>query len=238
MSNTKQKASPMTLARTAGFWYLLMAVVAPFGMIYVPQTLQVAGDAAATVQNIIDNEGLFRAGIVATLGTQIIQIFTVLALYKLLAPVNKWHAMLMSLFVLLAVPLAMLNELNHFAVLQLIGDNAHLTMFTQDEIQEIVPMLLDMQEHGVMIAHIFWGMWLFPMGYLVYKSGFAPKIIGILLMIGCFGYVADFLIFTLMPGTDILVSQYTFIGELLLPLWLIFKGVNVEKWEEHFHQMA
>ena len=219
-------------ARVAGFLYLLLLPLGIFGILYVPSNLIVPGDAARTANNIMASESLFRFSIVSALLVQIINLFVVLALYKVLKPVNKNMAVLMVIFFLVAIPIAMLNELNQFAVLLLLGGADYLTVFTADQLQALVPLFLDLHEHGINIASIFWGLWLFPMGYLVFKSGFLPSILGIVLMIGCFGYLIDSVTFFLFPNFDVTIGQFTFIGEILLPLWLLIKGVNVEQWEK------
>ncbi len=137
------------------------------------------------------------------------------------------------LYLLVGVPIAMLNELNQFAVLLLLHGGNYLTVFTADQLQALVPLFLDLHEHGINIAGIFWGLWLFPMGYLVFNSGFLPRILGVLLIIGCIGYLIDSATFFLLPNFDAKIAQFTFVGELLLPLWLLIKGVNVEQWEKH-----
>jgi hypothetical protein len=184
------------------------------------------------------SESLFRLSIVSALTVQIVNMLVVLLLYKLLKPVNKNIALLMVIFLLVAVPIAMLNELNQFATLLLLSGADYLTVFTADQLQALVPLFLDLHEHGINIAGIFWGLWLFPMGYLVFKSGFLPRILGVLLMIGCFGYLIDSATFFLLPNFDATISQFTFIGELLLPLWLLIKGVNVEQWEKRALESA
>ena len=174
--NSKEKTNPIQkTARTAGFLYMLLIPLGVFGMIYIPNTLFVSGDIATTVSNIMANETLFRFGIVSALLTQVVQIFVVLYLYKLLKPVNKNLAVLMVVFILVAVPIAMLNELNQFAVLLLLNGADYLTFFTTDQIQAFVALFLDLHEHGIFIAQIFWGLWLFPMGYLIFKSGFPAE---------------------------------------------------------------
>ncbi len=232
------ETSPLVYARVAGFLYLLMALLALFGFMWVLSTLIVPGDAAATANNIIASEGLFRSGIVSWLIGQTIFILLVLVLYKLLKPVNKNHAVLMVIFVLVSVPITMLNELNQFAALLLLSGADYLTAFTADQLQALVPLFLDLHEHGINIATIFWGLWLFPMGYLVFKSGFLPRILGVLLMIGCFGYLIDFFTFFLFPNFDAKISGFTFWGEVLFPLWLLIKGVNVEQWEKRALESA
>ncbi len=220
-------------ARTAGFLYMLLIPLGVLAMIYVPNTLFVLGDISATVSNIMANQTLFRVSIVSALITQVVQIFVVLYLYKILKPVNKNHAVLMVVFILVAVPIAMLNELNHFAVLLLLNGTDYLTFFTSDQIQSLVALFLDLRQTGIFIAQIFWGLWLFPMGYLVYKSGFLPKIIGALLIVAVFGYLADSFVFFFIPDFGITFSEFTFLGELLITFWLLIKGVNVEQWEKH-----
>ena len=222
--NTKEKTNPNKTARIAGFLYLLLVPLGVLGIIYVPSTLIVPGDVAATAGNIMANEALFRLSIVSALLVQVVNIFVVLFLYKLLKPVNKNMARLMVIFILLGAPIAMLNELNQAAALLLLN--------SADPLSALTTMFLDLHQYGIQIAGIFWGLWLFPMGYLVFKSNYIPKIIGVLLMIGCFGYLVDSFVFFLFPDFGVAISQFTFIGELLLPLWLVIKGVNVEQWEK------
>jgi len=238
MATRTTETSPLVYARVAGFLYLLLIPFSFFGIIYVPSNLVVPGDAATTASNIMASEGLFRTAIVSHLIGQTIFILLPLVLYKLLKPVNKNHALLMVVFALIGVPIAFINELNHFAALILLSGADYLTAFEADQLHAQVMLFLDLREHGVFIAQIFWGLWLFPLGYLVFKSGFLPKTLGVLLMIGCFGYLIDVLTFMLFPNFDVTISQFTFIGELLLPLWLLFKGVNVEQWEKRVLESA
>ena len=219
-------------ARTAGFWYLLMAITGPIGLLYVPSKLIVPGDATATASNIEASELLFRIGIVSNLVCQIAFIFLVLALYRLLKGVNQQHASLMVALVLVAVPIAFLNMLNPLAALLLLSDEGFLTVFEPDQLHALVMVFLNLQEHGNIIAEIFWGLWLFPFGWLVFKSGFFPKILGVLLIIACFGYLVHSLTFLLFPHYEAIVSSYAAvpeaIGELSMVLWLLIKGVNVQ----------
>ena len=235
---SKEKMNPNKTARIAGVLYLLLIPLGVFGIIYTPSTLVVPGDAAATASNIMANELLFRLSIVSALLTQVVHIFVVLFLYELLKPVNKNHAVLMVIFTLVAVPIAMLNELNKIAVLLLLSGAEYLTIFTTSQLQALVPVFLDLHEYGIQIAGIFWGLWLLPMGYLVFKSNYIPKIIGVLLMIGCLGYLMDFFIFFLFPSVDVVISEFTFLGEVLMVFWLLIKGVNVEQWEKRVLESA
>ena len=129
MTILSAETSPLIYARIAGFLYLLMIPLGIFGILYVPSTLIVLGDAATTAGNILANESLFRLSILSALIIQLDQILLVLVLYKLLKSVNKIHALLMVVFALAAVPIAMLNELNHFAVLLLLNGADYLTLF-------------------------------------------------------------------------------------------------------------
>jgi hypothetical protein len=202
-----------------------------FGIMYVPSVLVVRGDPAATASNIITSEWLFRSGTVGHLVGQIIFVFLVLALYQLLAPVNRGHAVLMVVLALLGVPVAFVNEVNHLAVLRLLSGADYLEALTPVQLHAHAMLFLDLRQGGLMFAQVFWGLWLLPLGYLVFRSGFLPRLLGILLIIAGAGYLADVVIRLLFPGIDATVSQFTFVGELLLPLWLLFKGVNVEAWQ-------
>jgi len=236
---TKEKMNSIKkTARITGFLYLILVPLGIFGILYVPATLIVPGDAATTASNIMANELLFRLSIVSALVVQLVNIFVVLLLYRLLKPVNKNMALLMVIFLLVAVPIAMLNELNQSAVLLLLSGADYLKVFTADQLQALVPLSLDLHEHGINIASIFWGLWLFPMGYLVFKSGFLPRILGVLLMIGCFGYLIESFAAFLLPSYEVEIALFTFWGEVLLPLWLLIKGVNVEQWEKRALESA
>lgn len=229
MTNQTDIASVNKTARVAGLLYLTLVPLAFFG---VPDA-NVPGDAATTASNIMATESLFRLSIVSALLTQVVNIFVVLALYQLLRPVSKNMALLMVIFLLLGVPIAMLNELNRLAALLLLHGAGYLTVFTPDQFQALVPLFLDLHHLGITIAGVFWGLWLFPMGYLVFKSGFLPRILGVLLIIGCFGYLIDSCAAFLFPDYGVQIVMFTFWGEVLLPLWLLIKGVNVEQWQKH-----
>ena len=235
------KEKPNSIQKTAritGFLYMLLIPLGVFGMLVIPNTLFVPGDISATVSNIMANQTLYISSIVIALLTQVVQIFVVLNLYKVLKPVNKNHAVYMVVFILMGVPIAMLNELNQIAVLLLLKSPDFLTFFTTDQIQALVALFLDLRHAGIVIAQIFWGLWLFPMGYLVYKSGFLPKIIGALLIVACFGYLTDSFLYFFVPDFGIVFSEFTFLGEAAITFWLLIKGVNVEKWNKRALESA
>jgi len=183
--------SPRKAVTILRFLYPIWFVVGLFGVMYVPSTLIVAGDATTTANNIMANELLFRMGIVGSLMTQVIQILVVLLLYKLFKSVNKNHASLMVIFALVGIPIAMLNTLNRLATLLLLNGADYLKVFGADQLHALVMLFLNLNEQGQLIATIFWGLWLFPLGYLIYKSGYFPRILGALVIMGGFGYVLD-----------------------------------------------
>jgi hypothetical protein len=230
MTTRTAETSPLVRARVAGFLYLIANLFAPFTLLYLPSRFILRGDAAGTSATIMASESLFRFGVVLNLFTFIGQIFLVLALYQLLNVVNKNMASLMVIFSLAAVPIAMLNELNNLAVLQLLSRADYLNVFTTEQLQALMYFFLRLHGQGLNIAQIFWGLWLFPMGYLVFTSGFLPRILGILLMIACFGYVIQS--FAAFLGYNVSIIFFTGWGELLLLLWLLIKGVNVEQWKK------
>jgi hypothetical protein len=219
-------ASIQRTARLAGGLYLALMPFAFFGIMYVPLALVVPGDAEGTARNIMASEWLFRSGTVSHLVGQLIHVLLALALYRLLMSVNQGRALLMGVLALLPVPIVFLGEVSHILIPRLLssaGDGA----FTPAQLQAQAMLLLDMRAGGILMAQVFWGLWLLPLGSLVFKSGFLPKVLGILLIIAGGGYVVDCVTQLLFPGLAT-ISQFTFVGELLFPLWLLIKGVNVE----------
>jgi len=233
---TRDKVNPNRIARIAGLLYVLMIPLGLLGIMYVPTVLVAEGDAVTTIKNILDNMGLFRLSIVTALVVQVTHIFIVLLLYRLLQPVHRNYASLMVIFMLVGIPITMLNELNHFAIVWLLGGAENLNIFPEGQLQDLVPMFFKFHEYGILIASIFWGLWLLPMGYLVFKSGFISRIPGVLLVIAGFGYLTDTFARILSPGygTTIIASIITaaLFGEIVFPIWLLITGVNVEKWEK------
>lgn len=219
-------------ARIAGFLYLLFVPLAFFGFPYGPTHLFVPGDAAITANNIMAAASQFRLSIVINLFGALLNVFVVLALYRLLKAVNKNVAALMVVFILLSTPIGMLNELNHIAILLFLNGADYLRPFTASQLQALVPFFHDLHQYGLNIDKVFWGLWLLPMGYLVFKSGFLPKILGLLLIVGGVGWLTEFLTALLLPNGGVKIVMFTSWGEVLFPLWLLVKGVNVEQWEK------
>ncbi len=222
-------ASINRTARLAGCLYLSLMPFGIFSFVYVPSVLLVRGDAATTSRNIMASEWLFRSGTLSHLLSQIIVVFLALALYRLLKPVNKDQAVLMVVLALLGLPIAFLNEVHNLAALRLLSrpdDGA----FTSAQLHAQAMLFLDMGRNGILVAQVFWGPWLLPLGSLVFRSGFLPKMLGVPVVIAGAAYLFDSCTQLLFLGLAT-VSQFTFIGELLLPLWLLIKGVTVERWQ-------
>lgn len=217
-------------ARIAGVLYLLMAVTGFFGIMYVPSTIIVRGDATATVNNILAYEWLFRVGIVSNLICQISFIFLVTVLYRLFKDVNRKHALLMLALVVASVPIAFLNMLNQIIALQLLSGSDFLKPFEPEQLNALVMVFLNLHLEGIAVVEIFWGLWLLPFGLLVFKSDFIPRILGVLLIIACFGYLTNSLVHLIFPhyGDTIalIVSAPQALGELAMMLWLLIKGVK------------
>jgi hypothetical protein len=213
-------------ARLAGWLYLALIPFSVLGFFYVPSVLIVPGDAGTTSRNILASELLFRTGTVSWLVGHIILIFLALVLYRLFKPVNKDHAVLMVVLALLCVPIVFLNEVNSLAALHLLQRSP-----SDAQVHAQVMLFLDMRQSGILCAQVFFGLWLFPLGLLMYRSGFLPKVLGVLMLIAAAAYLTDAITQLLFPSLPT-ISQFTFIGELLFPLWLVIKGVNGERWRQ------
>jgi hypothetical protein len=226
-------SSNKKMARIAGLLYLLMGVTSAFGLLYVPSRIIIAGNSGSTANNILSSGLLFRMGIISGLISQIIFIFLVLVLYRLFQGINKAFACLMVTFVVASVPIAFLNALNQMGALIVTSGADYLKVFEPDKLNALMMIFLGLYKNGIIIVGIFWGLWLFPFGYLVYKSGFIPKILGILLIINCFSYLIDSFSFLLIPGYHDMISKFTLvpncIGELSIILWLLIIGVKEQK---------
>src|SRR5262252_6540466 len=176
-------------ARTAGFIYLSMIIVAPFCLLYIPSKLIVHGNAAATADNILAHETLFRLSIFGDLIGQVIFICLGVAFYRLLRDVNKTWALLLFGFVLTSAAVCFLNVINDIAALLLFRGGEFLSVFDKPQRDALAMFFLRLYNYGQFIAEIFWGLWLFPLGLLIYRSGFIPRLIGAWLMINCFAWI-------------------------------------------------
>jgi Domain of unknown function (DUF4386) len=237
MTRRTAEPSPQVYARIAGLLYLIGGVTGVFGILYGPSLL-VPGDAAATARNILASDSLFRLSIVSALLDQVIFIFVVLALYQLLKVVNQNMAALMVIFLLLSVPIAMLTELNNVAVLILLSGADSLKVFTLGQLHALALFFLDLHAFGLNIAFLVGALWLFPMGYLVFKSGFLPRILAVLLIMNGLAYLIDSFAALLVPDLKVNLVMFTGWVEVVFALWLLIRGVNVERWEQRARESA
>jgi len=181
-------------------------------------TAQAGDDAAATARNIVASESLFRSATVSHLISQVIVVLLAWALYRLLAPVNRERAVLMVVLALLGVPISFLTEVDRLAALRVLG---HAGAVSESQAM----LYLEMHRDGIAMAQVFWGLFLLVLGSLVFRAGFLPRVLGVSVTIAATGYLVDSIARLLSPGVST-ISQFTFIGELLLPLWLVTRGVR------------
>jgi len=222
-------------ARIAGAIYLSLVLTAPFSLIFIPTTLFVHGNATATASNILAHDTMFRLGMVCDILTAIICIFLVLALYRLFKSVDQNLAVMM---VILGGPMPaaiyFLNVLNHVAALLLVRGTDFLTVFDKPQREALAMLFLQVHHYGVVVNEIFWGIWLFPFGALVYKSRFLPRFIGVWLVINGFAYLAMSFTGLLWPQYENMVGNITFpalLGEVVIVFWLLIKGADVRALE-------
>jgi hypothetical protein len=223
MSSTKNPG------RFVGLLYVLVSIPGAFALVYVPSKLIVHGNATATASNIAASETLFRAGIACQLISQILFMWVALALYDLLKGVNQRHASLMLGLIVVSIPIALLNELNAIAALILMRGADFLSIFDKPQRDALAMLFMNLHSHGLGVAAIFWGLWLFPLGLLVYRSGFIPRILGVLLIANCFTYLINSFTSLLVPQSQDIVSRWIMplqFGELLFMSWLLIMGAN------------
>ena len=217
-------------ARVAGAVYLSLVLTAPFSLLYVPGKLIVRGNAVATASNILTHEMLFRLCIVSELLSSVIFICLGLALYRLLSGVNKTWAGAMAALVLVSAAVGFLNVLNYVAALTLIHGADFLGAFETPQRYALGMLFLRLHGQGEMMNEIFWGLWLFPFGLLVFRSGFLPRFLGVWLMLACFVWVALSLTALLFPPyyeAAFKMAQPVLFAELAIMLWLLIKGARV-----------
>ena len=215
--------------RFAGLLYVLTSIVGFFAMGYVPSKLIVHGNAAATANNIAANETLFRLGIAGELIGMTGFIFVAVALYDLLKGVNRRHASLMVTLIVVSIPIAFLNELNSIAALVLVRGADFLSVFEKPQREALAMLFLNLHHHGFVVAEIFWGLWLFPLALLVYRSRFLPRFLGVWLALAGFAWVILNLTGILLPQYQDKVVTFTqpaFFRELAFMFWLLIKGAK------------
>lgn len=223
-------------ARIAGLLYLVVVITGIFSLMYVPSKLIIWDDAAATLQNIISSQFLFRLGVMGGLICYSAFLFLPLVLYKFLKPVNENAAKLMVILAVISVPMYFINAQNQITVLSMINDEIYQHLWSSKELSSQVFLKLEQYNSGMSVIHIFSGLWLFPFGFLVYKSNFLPKIFGVLLMLGCFGYLINFTGHTLFKnygslGIGTYISLPASLGEIGICFWMLIVGCKADAGE-------
>ncbi len=223
---SQQKA--VTILR---FLYPIWAVFGIITLQYIPSKIVVAGDAIATATNIVSNQVLFSISIVGSLISQLIHILVVLVLYKLFKSVDKDQALLIVVLGLVGVPITMLGTLNQAAAMVLAKGTGYLSAFDPSQLQALMMFFLDLFKKSEIISWLFWGLWLFPQGILINKSGYFPKLFGVLMMLAGFGYFLGSFVYFLLPNNEVISSilNTLTIGEVVFMAWLMIKGANFKK---------
>jgi hypothetical protein len=216
--------------RVAGLWYLLLVLGGPLRLIYIPNKLFVHGDAAATAANIAAHQWLFRFGMASDLFGAVVLIFLVLAFYRLFKGVDQQLAVL--LVIAGGIMPALINFVNFVTdagALMVAQGPDFLSTFDKPQRDALVMLFVRLHHHQIVAAEILWGLWLFPMGALAYKSGFLPRFIGVWLIVNGVAYVVLSLTGLFFPDYQdkvFLFSQPALFGELAIMLWLVIKGAQ------------
>lgn len=228
------RASVKSKARLAGVLYLVIFIVAPFAYLIVPGIIVVDDDAATTAANVVDSEALFRAGMVAE--TIIIAVEIVLAglLYGLLRPVSRPLSLAASLARFGEAMVQVVNLFTSAMVLLVLGGTGYLAVFEPEELDALANLFVEANAFGVMLWGLLFGFHLALLGYLVYRSGFWPRLLGVLLMGASLGYLAQSYGHIVSPDQDsffaVLVVILAVPGELGFTIWLLWKGIDADRW--------
>jgi uncharacterized protein DUF4386 len=226
-SNTSSNRNP---GRVAGLWYLLLILIGPLRLIYIPRKLFVEGNATATVNNIVAHEWLFRYGIVSELAGGVVLVFLGLAFYRLFKGVDQNLAVLVVIFGgVMPALLFLVDVVSDAAALMVVRGGDFLSAFDKPQRDALAMLFLSLRDQQDIAAEILWGVWLFPLALLVYRSRFLPRFLGVWLGLGGIAYVLLSLTGELVPqyqGKVFAYAQPVFLGELALMLWLVIKGAR------------
>jgi len=218
-------------ARIAGLLYLVVVVTGMFSLAYIPKQLFVWNDPAQTLDNMLHHEALFRLSIASSVICYTAFIFLPVALFYLLRSVHEFYAKTMALLAIISVPMSFINLRHKYDILSLLEASRQLHPGTAPELPAQMMEHLTRYDNGILIITVFWGLWLLPFGYLVYRSGFLPRLLGIFLMLGCAGYLVNFFGNTLSgdyasSGVSSYLGMLPAIGEIGTCLWLLVAGVK------------
>ena len=217
-------------ARLAGLLYLLLIITGAYCVMYVPSQIIGRGDAVTTAKNILSNEFLFRTGIISDLISNTIWVFLVMVLYRLFKQVNERQAKLLVALVIVQIPAVFIMEAFNITSLMILKGEI-LKTFELTQRQDLAMLFLKINDYGVLTLEIFWGLWLFPLALLVYRSRFLPRFLGVWLIINGFAYLAISFTGLLLPEYESMVFNSALpatLGEIAIMLWLLIKGAKVE----------
>jgi hypothetical protein len=223
-------SSPKRLARVAGVLYLLNGIFAGFAFGYVLAKVYVANAAAVTAANAVANAGLVRVGVVADLIQATIWVFLALTLQSLLKHVHEGAARAMVVLVAVGAAIVCLDDVFQFEIVRVATTPSYVTAFGAAGSSSLVLLLLDLHHYGFLVAQIFFGLWLVPLGYLAHKSGMFPKVLGVLLVVGGACYLVGLLAVLLFPdrgeGINVVVTIPSAIAEIAMVFYLLVVGVR------------
>jgi uncharacterized protein DUF4386 len=230
-------------ARVAGLLWLLTAATAGFGLVYVRSRLIVFGDAAATVNNIIAFESLFRAGIASFILSQIFSLFFGLTIFRLFKGVNKTLAMVFLTSLLVGAGVGVVNSFNNLGALVLVSNPEYVRAFQPEQLNALAMTFLRLNNFGIGLMEIFTALYMFSLALLIIRSGYLPRVIGFLLMIGACAFPINTFTKILIPQFyPALITQLTMLLNAFGPpatiLWLLIKGAKAPSSEDRAHSVA
>ena len=241
MSQQPGRMRPQWYARSCGVLYLYIFVAGSFAELFVRSKLVVSGDAGATAANVMNSESLFRLGFSGELLHLACDVAVAMLLYALLRPVDRNIALLAAFMRLACALILATASLSHFAALRLLGGSQYLETFQLEQLHSLALLAMNLHGDGYAIGLVFFGFACFALGYLIFRSGYLPRTIGVLMAVAGACYLINSFAHFLHPATGAALFNAgillpCFVAELSLALWLLIRGVNVTKWEERASQ--
>jgi hypothetical protein len=237
MTNRIVESSPRTIARVAGIFYLLTLLLGVFGQAYVSDGIIIPGNAAATASNILSHRSLFELSFAAFIIEMVCQIAMTSLFYDLLKPVNRVVSLVAAFIGLAACVIKMLSRLFYIAPLLMLRGDHYLTVFSTEQLQAMTLLFVRVNDYGTGIAMAFFGFGALVKGYLVFRSTFLPRILGVLGIIAGVSLLT-FLLPTLGPRMFMIVAPLGLLGALPMIFWLLVYGVNEGRWREQANVAA
>jgi hypothetical protein len=236
MTDRITTTSPQIKARIAGLCYLIVIVGCIFAEAFARGAQIVPGDAVATANNILAHEEFYRSGLVAELIATPCYIAVTLIFYELFKPVNRSLSLLAAFSSLVGIATQTVMSFLHLAPLILLGGADYLKVFKTDQLQALAYASLKLHSQGYDVALVLFGFYCVLVGWLIFKSTFLPRILGVLMALGGLGYLIGSFADFMSPPLGNFLSSFTsapgLLGEGSLCLWLLVKGVNVPRWQE------